>query len=156
MIIREVRESDYQPIITVLDGWWGDRHLTDMLPRLFFKHFKSTCFIAEDNQQILGFLIGFISQTYLEQGYIHFSGIHPEHRRSGIGRQLYDKFFETIKEKGCKTVHLVTSPTNKNSIAYHTKMGFEMEKNDISKDGVWVHGEYDGPHEDRVVFIKRV
>jgi len=90
--IREIRESDYLPVITVLDEWWNGRQMADMLPRLFFKHFKDTSFVAEENEQILGFLIGFKSQTYLEQAYIHFIGIHPEHRGIGIGKNLYSKF----------------------------------------------------------------
>jgi L-amino acid N-acyltransferase YncA len=156
MVSREIRESDYLLVITVLNEWWDGRQMADMLPRLFFKHFRYTSFIVEENEQILGFLIGFISQTYLEQAYIHFIGIHPEHRGAGIGKKLYSKFFETVKEKGCKTVHLVTSPINQNSIAYHLKMGFEMEKGDIHNDGVWVHIGYDGPQEDRVLFTKKL
>jgi ribosomal protein S18 acetylase RimI-like enzyme len=127
-----------------------------MMPNLFFKHFNNTSFVAEDNGDILGFVIGFISQNYLEQAYIHFAGIHPEHRAVGIGKRLYNKFFETVKRKGCKSVHLVTSPLNGNSVEYHIKMGFEVIKGDVDKDGFWVHRDYDGPEENRVVFSKKI
>ena len=130
--------------------------MADMLPRLFFKHFKETSFIAEEKEQILGFLVGFKSQTYLEQAYIHFVGIHPEHRGTGIGKSLYSKFFDTVKEKRCTTVHLVTSPANQSSIVFHTKMGFEMEKSDKNIDCVWIYTGYDGPNEDRVLFFKKL
>jgi hypothetical protein len=35
-------------------------------------------------------------------------------------------------------------------------MGFEIIKSDINKDGVWVHIGYDGPEENRVLFVKKV
>ena len=47
MIIRALSESDFIPIISVVDGWWGGRQMTDKLPSLFFTHFKDTSFIVE-------------------------------------------------------------------------------------------------------------
>lgn len=35
LIIRQVESSDYQPIISVLNDWWGGRNMSDMLPKLF-------------------------------------------------------------------------------------------------------------------------
>lgn len=156
MIIRKITESDYLPVITALDEWWGGRKMADMLPRLFFKHFKNTSYIAEETGNILGFLVGFISQTQTEQAYIHFVGIHPDHRGSKIASRLYQEFFTAVRGKGCNTVQLVTSPQNRNSIAFHTKMGFEMEKSDQHKDGAWIFADYDGPGQDRVVFAKQL
>ncbi|WP_254068526.1 GNAT family N-acetyltransferase [Brevibacillus sp. 7WMA2] len=55
--------------------------MADMLPKLFFEHFTYTAsfsFIAEKNGELLGFLIGFLSQTHRDEAYIHFVGIHIE------------------------------------------------------------------------------
>ena len=38
-----------------------------MLPRLFFEHFRDTSFVAEEDGEIVGFLCGFLSQTYPDQ-----------------------------------------------------------------------------------------
>lgn len=156
MSIRHIEESDYSNIISILDEWWGGRHMADMLPRLFFKHFKNTSFVIEEDNSIVAFLIGFISQTYPNNAYVHFLGIHPEHRKKGFGRQLYQAFFDTVRILGCDTVHLVTSPVNKNSIAFHTRIGFQIEEGDCSVDGISTHKGYDGPGEDRVLFVKRI
>jgi ribosomal protein S18 acetylase RimI-like enzyme len=156
VLIRAIEETDYAAVIAKLDDWWGGRHMADMLPRLFFKHFRQTSFIAEDSGQILGFLVGLISQSCPEKAYIHFVGIHPAHRGKGLGRTLYNRFYETVTAMGCHSVHLVTAPVNKNSIAYHRKLGFAMGKSDTCIDGVWVHAGYDGPGEDRVVFYKEI
>ncbi len=155
MLIRNVSESDYKSIITVLNDWWGGRQMTDMLPKLFFTHFKDTSFVAENDGNIIGFIVGFISQSYPGESYIHFVGIHPQYRGTGIGRQLYFTFFENVRHKGCKSVRCVTSPLNKASIAYHTAMGFVMENSNIIQENNPIHIDYDGYGQDRVLFIKR-
>lgn len=43
---------------------------------------------------------------------------------------------------------------NQSSIAYHTKMGFVIEKGDKQVDGIDVHSDYDGVEQDRVLFVK--
>lgn len=70
--------------------------------------------------------------------------IHPEYRKHNIGRELYNQFFNVVKRNGRNIVRCVTSPVNKVSIAYHTKMGFEIEKGDKEIDGVEVNINYDG------------
>lgn len=156
MLIRNVNESDYTNVIAVLDEWWGGRHMSDMLPRLFFKHFKNTSFVIEEGNAIVAFLIGFISQTYPNHAYVHFTGIHPDYRKRGFGRQIYNAFFDAVRQKCCDTVHLVTSPVNLNSIAFHTRIGFQAEEGDCIVNGVPVHKNYDGLGEDRVVFVKKI
>lgn len=156
MLIRPVREADYPPIIAVIDSWWGGRRMADMLPRLFFIHFQNTSFVAEENGAVIGFLIGFVSQTHPTHAYVHFVGVHPDQRQRRIGQRLYTVFFETVKRSGCTVVHAVTSPVNKDSIGFHTRLGFEIEKTDGEVDGVPVMRNYDGEGQDRVVFVKRL
>ncbi|WP_232699417.1 GNAT family N-acetyltransferase [Brevibacillus daliensis] len=154
MKIRNVKSSDYKLIIPVLNDWWNGRQMTDKLPKLFFDHFQETSYIVEENGEIVGFLIGFLSQTRNNEAYIHFVGIHPKYRQIGIGRKLYLTFFNKVQENGVKTVRCVTSPENKNSIAYHTKLGFVIEKGNTIVDGIDVHSNYDGVKQNRVLFVK--
>ena len=152
MIIRASEDRDYRKVISVIDDWWGGRNMADMLPHLFFKHFGDTCYIMEENGEMIGFLVGFISQTHPEQAYIHFFGIHPDYRRMGYGKKMHQFFFEQVKQRGCASVHLVTSIVNKTSIAYHTKIGFKIEEGDGVTDGVPVHLDYDGIGSRMVLF----
>jgi GNAT superfamily N-acetyltransferase len=154
--IRNSHPSDYNPIISVLDEWWGGRRMSDMLPRLFFTHFSETSFIAELDGKTIGFLIGFLSPSYSEKAYIHFVGIHPDFRKQGIGGALYRQFFQTAQEFGRVRIKCVTSPVNKSSIAYHLTMGFEAEPSDTQKDSVPYHLDYDGTGEHRVIFVKHL
>ena len=142
--IRNVNPEDFNSIIPVLKDWWDGRDLQDMLPKLFFVHFQKTSFIAESNGEILGFLIGFISQTYNDEGYIHFAGVNPKFRKNGVARELYETFFEVVKGKGCKKVRCVTSPDNKTSISFHMHMGFEPEYSEQEIEGIPIFENYDG------------
>ena len=156
MQIRSIQPSDYDPIIAVVDAWWGGRQMAAMLPRLFFRHFRETSFVAEQNSDRVGFLIGFLSDTYPDEAYIHFVGVHPDHRKTGIGRTLYDSFFQKIRQKERKVIRSVTSPINLNSIAFHRRMGFKLEASSDQSGAVPIHRNYDGPGEDRVLFIKKL
>ena len=98
-------------MIQHVNAWWGGRDMAPMLPKLFFLHFEGTSFVAEDDEgKLVAFLIGFLSQTDPEEAYIHFVGVAPDHRGSGIGRELYERFFAVVAAQGRSRVRCVTSP----------------------------------------------
>jgi predicted GNAT superfamily acetyltransferase len=140
--------------MAVIDDWWGGRPMADMLPRLFFEHFTDTSFVAERDGELAGFLVGFRSQSRPAEAYIHFVGIHPAERGRGLGRQLYERFFDAVRARGCAEVHAVTSPVNRGSIAFHQRMGFAIEPGEARVDGVPVTVGYDGDGQDRVRFVR--
>jgi GNAT superfamily N-acetyltransferase len=154
MNIRHLDEADYDPIIAVIDDWWGSRKISHLLPRIFFIHFSSTSFAIEEEGTVLGFLAGFVSQTYPDQGYIHFVAVHPDHRRGGLGRQLYSTFLEKVRRIGCTTVRSITSPLNAESIAFHMRMDFEVERVTGEWQGVPCTVNYELNGEPRVLFVK--
>ena len=154
LLIRHAEPSDYQPIIAVVDEWWGGRRMADMFPKLFFVHFQPTSFVAEHNGKIVGFVTGFVSQTFPDEAYIHFVGVHPAFRKDGLARALYERFFATVQNLGCRTVRCVTSPVNKGSISFHRRMGFSAKDSEKVVDGIPVIEGYDGKGEDRVLFYK--
>jgi ribosomal protein S18 acetylase RimI-like enzyme len=143
--LRHAEPEDHAAIIRVLDEWWGGRQMADMLPRLFFTHFRPTSFIAEVEGEVVGFLTGFVSQSDPSIGYVHFIGVDPERRGLGIGETLYMAFFAAAEGQGCRTVRAVTSPVNRNSIAFHQRIGFRVLPGDAEAGGVPYTSDYDGP-----------
>ena len=97
MNIRQLQEADYETIIEAIDDWFDGRQMSHLLPRIFFIHFRPTSFVIEEDGRVMGFLAGFVSQTYPDQAYIHFVGIEANYRGRGLGRQLYSRFFETVR-----------------------------------------------------------
>ena len=126
--------------------WWDGRQMAPVLPRLFFLHFEGTSFVAEDEAgDLVGFVCGFLSQTDTAEAYIHFVGVSPDHRGEGVGRALYERFFDEVREEGRSVVRCVTSPANEGSVAFHEALGFEVDR---------VVPDYDGPGEDRVLLVR--
>jgi ribosomal protein S18 acetylase RimI-like enzyme len=147
LTIRHAQPSDYGRVIQHVNAWWGGREMALMLPQLFFVHFEGTSFVAEDEEgKLAGFLVGFVSQADPTEAYVHFVGVAPEHRGSGVGRELYERFFEAVQAQGRTTIRCVTSPANTGSLAFHEALGFEVDR---------VAEDYDGPGEDRVLLVKR-
>lgn len=155
-VLRSLREEDYPQVIRVLDDWWGGRQMTNRLPRLFFQHFADTSFAIEEERRVIAFLVGFISQARPGEAYIHFMGVDPACRGRGFGRMLYERFFTAAKERGATSMHCITSPVNKGSVAFHRAMGFDLAPGDTEIDGVPVHADYDGRGGPRVVFLKEI
>src|SRR3954453_20360156 len=134
--LRELREDDYLTVVGRLDEWWGGRAMTDMLPRLFFQHFRPTSFAAIDAaDSIRGFLCGFVSQSDPTLAYIHFVGVDPAARAHGIASMLYEAFYTAARARGCTSVSCVTAPVNEASQRFHERLGFSLSLKD----------DYDGP-----------
>jgi ribosomal protein S18 acetylase RimI-like enzyme len=142
--IRPAVPEDYDRIAAVVDEWWG-RPLRQALPRLFLDHFHDTSFVAEDGE-LCGFIVGFLSPAQPEEAYVHFVGVHPARRGSGLGRELYERFFALSRDAGRSRVRAVTSPVNQASIAFHRRLGFDARE---------VAG-WDGPGSAKVVFELRL
>lgn len=145
MILRPATRADLDRVRGVLVEWWGGRDLTALLQPLFLENFASTSLVLEDEDGALaGFLIGFPSQDDPAAAYVHFVGVAPAHRGTGVGRTLHDAFAERMAERGVRRVRCVTSPANADSIAFHQRIGFAVE----SRDDEYVHfvREADAPH----------
>jgi ribosomal protein S18 acetylase RimI-like enzyme len=161
--LRRAREDDYAAIAAVIQTWWtqpgvsseaGARERAALVPRLWLQHFASTSIIAEQAGRLVGFLIGFLSPDRPEEGYIHFVGVAPDARGAGLGRRLYERFFETCRQTGRTRVRCVTSPQNTLSIAFHTAMGFHAEPGTEGVGPVLAKADYDGPGVHRVAFVR--
>jgi ribosomal protein S18 acetylase RimI-like enzyme len=152
--IRHAEPEDYDRVITGVDAWWGGRAMAVMLPRLFFTSFRPWTFVAAHDEAIIGFLVGFRSQTDPSQVYCYFIGVDPGWRGRGVGEALYQRLFVAAAWQGCHEVLAVTAPTNLGSIAFHTRMGFALLPGPCTKNAVSFTPAYDGPGEDRVRFRK--
>lgn len=126
-VVRHAETDDFRPIYTVMNDWWGGRDVRHMLHPFLFTHFRDTTLVIEKDGERVAFLLGFLSQTYPDQAYCHFIGVHPDYRKEGLGRFLYERFFEAARSHGRTIVRAVTSSANTDSIAFHSRMGFEVE-----------------------------
>jgi len=153
--LRPLRGADHLPITAVADRWC-EGPVQPLLPRLFFDHFQTSSFAAERAGALVGFLVGFRSQTDPAVAYVHFVAVAPEARRAGVGRQLYLRFFEAVAAMSCRTVESITSPVNHASIAFHRRLEFDIVPGDGVYDGLPVWRDHAGPGQHRLLFRRRI
>jgi ribosomal protein S18 acetylase RimI-like enzyme len=158
IVLRRPVEADHPRLIGQVDDWWGGgRKIHPLFPRLWFQYFSGTSWVAEDaSGKLVGFLVGFISPDHPDEAYVHLVATSPNHRRSRLGRRLYEQFFEDVRGRGVRRVSAVTWPGNRVSVAFHRAMGFVPSEATGAQNlyGTPAFPDYDGEGDDRVVFMK--
>jgi GNAT superfamily N-acetyltransferase len=153
LTFRRPTEADYVPIVRVVDDWWDGRAIHVLLPRLWLQHFTGTSWLAEDaGGRLAGFLIGFLSPDDPRVAYCHMVAANPNLRRSGVARRLYEHFFDDARRAGATSVHAVTWPGNRRSVAFHRSLGFAIRDGKGTQNlyGTPAVAGYDYDTEDRV------
>lgn len=141
--IRGITKGDFDYIVSVLDRWWGGPSGERAHP-VYFYELGNNALIAEEDGQVAGFLLGFLAPSTPPVGYVHLVGIHPDHRRRGVGKDLYEVFTERCQAAGARSLKAITLVGNDGSIRFHEALGFGVEE----------IPDYAGPGRSRVVFTK--
>lgn len=135
MQIRGITKADFDFIVSVLDRWWGGPSGIPAHP-IFFYELGDHALVAEQDDEVVGFLFGFMVNRPEPTGYIHMVGIHPDHRREGIGKQLYAAFTERCAELGMKRLKTIAFLGDEGPEAFHRALGFDVvEDNDYAGKG---------------------
>ena len=145
MRIRGLTKGDYDYIISVLDQWWGGPAGRRADP-MFFYEFGEHALVAEKDGQVIGFLLGVMVPAPSATGYVHLVGIHPDHRRRGVGKRLYEQFSERCRGAGMKRLKSLGSSGHEGPARFRESMGFEC--NEVA--------DHAGPGRARAVFVKEL
>jgi GNAT superfamily N-acetyltransferase len=144
MVTRPLEKRDYDLIVQVIDRWWGGPTSALAHP-IFFYELGEMARIVEDDGVMVGFLLGFIAKSGSgDVGYVHLVGIHPEHRRRGVGRLLYAAFEQDCRKAGVARMKAITTMGNEGSQVFHQVLGWDMVEIE----------NYAGPGRPRIVFSK--
>lgn len=151
MRIREITKADYDFVVSVLDRWWGGPS-RELAHPLFYYELGREALIAEIDGEVAGFLFGFHAHSHDPPepnrvvAYIHMVGIHPDYRRRGVGKHLYERFTERARLAGAVRLKAITNVGNEGSIDFHRALGF-----DVIEDP-----DYAGTSRARIVFTKEL
>jgi GNAT superfamily N-acetyltransferase len=143
MQTRKITKADYDEIVQVIDRWWGGPISTFAHP-IFFYELGDNALIVEHEGRLVGFLLGFIAFKAPKTGYVHLVGIHPDFRRQGVGRLLYEQFTDRCRSLGCERMKAITTTGNEGSIQFHEALGWSADEVE----------DYAGAGRKRIVFIK--
>jgi GNAT superfamily N-acetyltransferase len=143
MTPRPITKADFDQIVLVIDRWWGGPISTIAHP-IFFYELGEHALVVEEQGEMIGFLLGFITHGEVRTGYVHLVGIHPDHRRRGVGRLLYAAFTDACRAAGSERMKAITTLGNEGSKAFHLALGWDARDVD----------DYAGTGRRRVVFTK--
>ena len=155
-IWRTAEPNDAEAVVAAIDEWWPGLHMVHAVCPQLFEHFGDTCVIVEDDDGLIGFLVGFMSQRFPDAGYVHYAGVRPERRGSGLGAEMYARFAQTTRGRGRSEVLAETGAWNVKSIAFHRRVGFTLEPGDEIVDGIPVHNDTTGHGFDYVEMVWRL
>jgi ribosomal protein S18 acetylase RimI-like enzyme len=98
---------------------------------------------VEDQEGLAAFLVAFVSASQPHLAYVHFVGVRPGLRRSGLARGLYEEFARHAQDQGCTELRAITSPGNTGSLRFHQRLGFSASE---------AVTDYNGPARPAVLF----
>lgn len=158
VIIRVAKEKDFINISKLAEKCAPMATERDSIYHIFTKFFQNTVFVAEKDNKLLGFLLGFISQVNSEEAYIHLLCVDPDYRNKGLAKSFIKIFFKVIADMDCKKVFLITKPINQHAINFYKKLGFKKVDNvkNINLNGVWAVKDYNGLGKHMIVFEKNI
>ena len=154
MKIEQMTAAVYEQIVDELPDYWGDDRTRGLHHPMFVHEFRETAFAIRIGQMAAAYLLGFVARDN-RYGYIHLAAVRGSHRRRGMGRALYQHFFEYCRARDVRLVKAITRPGNRFSIQFHKRMGFRLFGETI-EHGVPVIKNYSGHREDRVVMFRRL
>lgn len=93
----------------------------------FFDSDWDTCFVAELDEQVVGFVLGTVLEkrrSAWSYGWVVWIGVDPAHSRAGIASKLLERVTEAFVELGCRILLADTDPANEKAVGFFTKNGF--------------------------------
>lgn len=154
MEITRCTKTDYDQIVAEIVEFWGSDRTLGIHHPMFVNEFGNSAYVIKDGNCVAAYLFGFFSQTE-PIAYVHLIGVRTAYRRQGLARRLYDHFTGLAQSAGCTELKAITTPGNKESIAFHQAWGMEPTGKP-NRDGIPIIENYAGPGQHRVVFRRKL
>ncbi len=104
MNIRKARLADIKQFIK-LSGQEGDKYWLEEDFNNCVKNKDVEFFVAEENNKIIGYSLGFIVPTKRTEALLHETRVHTGHRRKCIGTKLVMTVSDTLFKRGVKIIY---------------------------------------------------
>ena len=149
---RRPTEDDHDAVVRRIDDWAGGRSARHQLPRLWFRHFTGTSWVAvRGDGRPVGIGIGFVSPDDPATALLHLVAVDPRHRRRGIGRELVTRFVADAIQRDVATIRTTAWPDDRPTIAFLEAVGFSIIEGPGGQRlyGTPARADFDEPGDDR-------
>lgn len=114
MMFRSPTERDGARVWRLLARTGGLERNTCYAYVLLFSDFGQTCLLAEQDGELLGFVLAYRPPTRHEELFVWQIGVAPEARGRGLGTRLLDAVLE---QPGCQGVDFLTATVSPDNVA---------------------------------------
>lgn len=126
MLIREFADADADEVVALwrvagLVRPWNDP-FRDIERKKSVQ--RDLFLVAVDNDRIVGAgMAGYDGH----RGWVNYLAVHPDARRSGVGRTLMDEFEARLLALGCPKLSLQVREGNDEALAFYAELGFTRD-----------------------------
>jgi len=156
---RHPTEDDHLSVARLLEAWWDTSRARTALQRLWFRHFGATSWLAEwEDGRLAGVVVGFVSPGRAEDARLLLVAVDPIVRRSGVGRDLVDRFIASARARGASRIETVVWAGDRPAIAFCRALGFAALDGAGATPiyGTPAYPDYDHDGDDMAVLVREV
>ena len=115
--------ADLEAIWGSQSQFWGERDVRALHHPLLVHEFGDTGLVVRGaGGGVLAYL--FCMLTPARVAYAHLLAVRSDHRRAGLGRELYAALERLAREREAVALKAFARPENRASIEFHTSLGF--------------------------------
>lgn len=122
--IRKADEKEFLSVYNFVSRCKPLENYSEHFYKIMLRYFGNSCFVAEFNNEIVGFVMGFRSQVDNDKFFLWQIGVFSYHRGKEIGKMLLDEFEKVAKNIGCKRIEVTVDLENTPSQKLFEKMGY--------------------------------
>ena len=157
---RTAHQGDFLAVHRFVASCQGLERYAEHFYKIMLRYFGEGCYIAEQDGEIIGWILGF--KTYNAPGtyFLWQIGIKPGLQGRGIGRSLLRYAEKEIESLGCSRIELTIDPENTPSQKLFEKSGYsnisEVEGETVSVNGNIAVKDHYSPGRHFMVYEKQL
>ncbi|MBS1708159.1 MAG: GNAT family N-acetyltransferase [Armatimonadetes bacterium] len=138
-IFRRFAEADADGLRQVLEACfeesdWGDANLG---PQTFAHPKGIGCFVVASPRGIAATVTGLVWPDAPHEGYVHYIGVHPDHRGLHLGRLALLSLFQQFRSHGLSESILDTDDWRLPAIRTYLNLGYVPRIVEEGQEGRW-------------------
>ena len=133
MRIRKATQEDFLRVHQFTAGCPPMENYPEHVYKIILRYFGDYCFIGEENEQIIGFVLGIVPQGFQGTYFLWEIGVTPTYRGQGIGGKLVREVEKELGKMGFKRIELTIDPVNLPSQKFFKKMDYENISERVGK-----------------------
>lgn len=160
LIIRSAQEDEFLRIYDFVSQCPPLEKYSEHFYKIMLRYFSRSCVVAEQNNTIVGYAMGFQSQVDTHKFFLWQIGVAASQRRTDAAKRVLANIQEAAADLGCTLIELTVDPENIASQRFFEKQGYRnvsiTEGDVVEVKGTTAVKDYYKPGRHFTVFQKKI